>query len=284
MKTLLCLLLCLPAAASAQTDQKTSPYDSAQFSWRKPVPRQQLRDLKPDRPGVTESPFTVDAGHAQLEVDAFRLINSGSEQETREREFHVAYSMLKFGLSRNTDFHVELPVYSNLKQRPATASEWQDRNAGFGDLSLRLKQNFMGNDGDKPVALAGIAYVRLPTGGAAGRGGVEYGALLPLNVELSKKWNLEAQLEADLNYDRDEAHHYWRWQPSLAFDYQITKKLGLLAEGVARWESLQQQWQTALNLAPFLKLTDNLQLDAGTHLALDRQIDHEYFIGVTVRR
>ena len=66
----LCLLTLalalLPVAAQAQDDnhpKSPSPYDSAHFSWRKPVPRNRLRPLCPDRPGLTESPFTVDAGH-----------------------------------------------------------------------------------------------------------------------------------------------------------------------------------------------------------------------------
>ncbi|RZK54483.1 MAG: hypothetical protein EOO59_11400, partial [Hymenobacter sp.] len=50
----------LPLAARAQaTDdnhpQFPCPYDSAHFSWRKPVPHNRLRPLRPDRPGTTET-------------------------------------------------------------------------------------------------------------------------------------------------------------------------------------------------------------------------------------
>ncbi|GAB3313244.1 hypothetical protein GCM10027511_24410 [Hymenobacter humi] len=275
----------LPAIGFAQeAPKKTSPYDSAHFSWRKPVPGDRLREMRPDRPGVTESPFTVDAGHAQVEVDGLRLINSGSAQQTRTRDLHVAYSNVKFGLSRHTDLQAEVPLYAIAKQRPQSASEWQDRNSGFGDLAIRLKHNWLGNDEKVPVALATIAFVRLPTGGAAGNGAAEYGLILPLNVELSKKVTLEAQLESDLNYDREEAQRFLRLAPSVAFDYEFTKKVSLLAEGVTQWSSLQHQWQSSVNLAPIFNITDNFQVDVGTHLALDRQIDHEYFVGFTLRR
>ena len=120
--------------AWGQAPVKTSPHDSARFSWLKPVPRTRLRELQPDRPGVAESPFTVDAGHLQVEMDALRLINSGRGNDDRTRELHVAYTVLKLGLSRRTDVQLEAPLYTVLKQRPSGTSGFAARRAGFGDL------------------------------------------------------------------------------------------------------------------------------------------------------
>ena len=282
----LLLLACWGAslAALAQDAPKTCPYDSAHFSWRKPVPRNLLRELQPDRPGVTESPFTVDAGHAQVEVDAFRLSNSGRDEEQRTRDWHLAYAMLKFGLSRRTDIQAELPLYSNTKQRPADAEQWQERHAGFGDIALRVKHNFIGDDQQGHFAMSVIGYVRLPTGGAVGKGAAEYGVVLPVDVELGENFNLEAQLESDLSYDREQGQRYARLQPSMALEWDVTKRLGLLTEGFMRWNSLSHSWQSGANIAPFFKITRNFELDAGTQLALDRRSEHEYFVGFTLRR
>ena len=184
----------LPAFRYAQDFPKPSPYDSAHFSWGKPVPRDRLRELQPDRPGVTESPFTVDAGHVQVEMDLVRLVNNGTGYRDRERELKVAHTNFKLGLSRRTNVQLEVPLYKVAKQRPAEASEWQERHAGFGNVTLRLKHNFLGDDHDRRVAVAAIGFVRLPSGGRTGKGGTEYGLVLPLDVELSNKANLEAQL------------------------------------------------------------------------------------------
>jgi hypothetical protein len=285
MKQLFWLWLLLPAVGWAQeTPKKSTPYDSAHFSWRKPVPRDRLRELQPDRPGVTESPFTVDAGHAQLEMDLLRLVNSGSGNTDREREWKYAYTMLKFGISRRTDLQLEVPLYKVAKQRPAEASDWQERHAGFGDLTLRVKHNFVGDDQQGHFAMAVIGYARLPTGGQTGEGGMEYGLVLPADFELSDKANLEVQLETDLNYDREEARRFVRLMPSVAVEYDFTEKTGVIAETVAQWNTQQRRWQASLNVAPIFKVTKNLQLDAGTHLALNRLSDHEYFVGFTVRR
>ncbi|MBF9143222.1 transporter [Hymenobacter properus] len=284
MKHFFLSLLLLPAFGWAQAPAKTSPYDSAHFSWRKPVPRNRLRELQPDRPGVTESPFTVDAGHFQLEMDALRLINSGSGNDDKNRELHLAYSMLKLGLSRRTDVQLEVPLYSVAKQRTSDADDWQERHSGFGDLTLRLKHNFIGDDQLGKFAMSVIGYVRLPTGGNVGDGATEYGVVLPIDVELSDKANLEAQLETDLNYDRETEQRYVRLVPSVALEYDFTEKVGLVTEAVAMWNTEQRRWQPSANIAPIFKLTPNLQLDLGTHLALSRLTDHEYFVGLTFRR
>jgi len=270
--------------AWGQAPAHTSPYDSAHFSWRKPVPRNRLRELQPDRPGITESPFTVDAGHLQVEMDALRLINGGTDNEDRTREWHAAYTMLKLGLSRRTDVQLEMPLYSVVRQRPQGSDDWQERHAGFGDVTLRVKHNFVGDDQLGKFAMAVIGYARLPTGGQVGTGAVEYGLVLPIDVELSDKLNFEAQVESEIDYDREQARRYLNMVPSMALEYDFTHKLGLLAEGVAQWNTEQRRWQASVNVAPIIKVNDNLQLDFGTHLALNRLSDREYFVGFTVRR
>ena len=278
-------VLLLPIhSAWGQAPVKTSPYDSAHFSLFKPVPRNRLRELQPDRPGVTESPFTVDAGHLQVEMDALRLINGGTGNEDRTREWHAAYTMFKLGLSRRTDVHLEMPFYSVAKQRPSGASDFEERHAGFGDVTLRVKHNFVGDDHFGKFALAVIGFARLPTGGQVGAGAVEYGLVLPIDVELSDKLNLEAQLASEVNYDREQDRRRLKMTPSVALEYDFTRKLGLITEAVAQWNTQQRRWQASVNVAPIIKVNDNLQLDFGTHLALNRLSDREYFVGFTVRR
>ncbi|SFQ23260.1 transporter [Hymenobacter arizonensis] len=284
MKQILWCLCFLPLFCQAQQQSKPTVYDSAHYSWRKPVPRNRLRELQPDRPGVTESPFTVDAGHLQVEMDAVRLRNSGKGNDELSRELRMAYTMLKFGLGRQTDVQLEFPMYTVAKSRPAGTSEWESRNAAFGDLMLRVKHNFLGHEQDGSFALAVIGLVRLPSGGRVGQGGREYGMIVTSDIEVSDKANLEFQLASDLNYDREKAGRYLQFTPSVALEYDFTKKLGLITEGVGQWNTLQQRWEASFNIAPLLKLTPNVQLDAGTHIALNRLSDKEYFVGITVRR
>src|SRR2546423_9396410 len=54
-------LLCVASVALAE--------DKSQFNLFNPTPRDQMRELNTDRPDRTEGPYTVDAGHVQLELD-----------------------------------------------------------------------------------------------------------------------------------------------------------------------------------------------------------------------
>ncbi|GAB2949621.1 hypothetical protein GCM10027048_13390 [Hymenobacter coalescens] len=259
-----------------------SPYDSAHFSLFKPVPRHQLRELRPDRPGTTESPYTVDAGHFQLETDAIRLINRRDDNK-REREWRAVYLMPKLGLSRRTDVQLELPLYSSQKQRMADDPNWV-RHRGFGDVAVRVKHNFLGDDDEAPLAMAAVGYVRLPTGGQAGDGGVEAGLVVPADVHLGPHWDLEGQVETKLQYDRESASHYLGVVPSVALEHDFNDTFSFLVEGVARWDAQHSDWRNSLNVAPIINVTDNLQFDLGAHLALNRETDREFFFGFTFRR
>jgi hypothetical protein len=289
--TLLIALLAVgPLVASAQSSDDNhpkfpSPYDSAHFSWRKPVPHNRLRPLRPDRPGTTESPFTVDAGHFQVETDLGRLINEpGSADDPQRRTWRGAYALVKLGLSRKTDLQVELPFYAAQKQRPTDASDWDQSQRGFGDMAVRIKHNFVGDDQKGPFAASVIGFVRLPTGTqGVSNTRPEYGIVLPVDVEIGDTYNLEAQLETDLEYNPESAQRYVRLMPSVAIDRQFGEKLGLLVEGAFPWNTEQHRWHAQLNVAPTFNVTDNFQLDAGTHIALNMRTQREYFVGLTVR-
>src|SRR5687767_13300570 len=65
-----CATVAAPGTAAAQEAQADlrSPQDKSQYTLFNPVPRDMRRELSPDRPDRTESPFTVDAGHVQVEL------------------------------------------------------------------------------------------------------------------------------------------------------------------------------------------------------------------------
>src|SRR5687768_14901434 len=59
--------LCTP---SAYADEPTSARKQA-FTLFDPTPKHLMREMSTDRPDTTESPFTVDAGHFQVELSLF---------------------------------------------------------------------------------------------------------------------------------------------------------------------------------------------------------------------
>ena len=126
-----------------------------------------------------------------------------------------------------------------------------ERHAGFGDVTLRVKRNLVGNDSTRgPLAVGLIGYALLPTGRTTGAGALEYGLLLPATYALSDSWNLSAQLPLRLRYDRDEGQHYLETGPSLNLDHAFAPWLTGFVEAVAVHDFRTATWDEALNLGP----------------------------------
>ncbi|SHJ71105.1 Putative MetA-pathway of phenol degradation [Hymenobacter daecheongensis DSM 21074] len=250
------------------------------YSLFRPVPRDSLQELRPDRPGVSESPFTVDAGHFQLETDLLRLVNN-DQQAHHERDFRVNQALLKIGLSTRTDLQIGLDSYTWEKQ-------WDDdrepeRHQGFGDLTVRVKRTLLGGAPNQPAALGIIGLVHLPVGPEVGLKVPEYGLVVPFSYDFSKEFNLQVQVLSNLNYDGEQGHRFLLLAPSTAIDYEFSPKISAFAELASFWDTRQQAWQASFNLGPQLHIGDNVILDGGTHLALTRDTDQEYFLGLSFR-
>ena len=279
---LLATLLLTAGPVWAQTD--TAAVDKSPYSLANPTPRRYLRPLSPDRPGVTESPITLDAGHFQLETDLGRLISSRPSAEQRQRIVRLNAFVLKLGLSSRTDVQLFLDAYE-WDRTFATDTQPASRSQGFGDLTLRIKRNLLGNDTTGgPLAVGLIGFVRLPTGGQQGAGGAEYGLLLPATYRLSDSWNLSAQLPARLNFDRDAGQHYLETAPSINLDHSFAPWLTGFVEAVAVHDFRTSRWEEAVNLGPVFFVGKNIQFDFGRHFALTREANREYFVGFVVRR
>jgi hypothetical protein len=97
-----------------------------------PTPRSLMRNFSTDRPDVTESPYTVDAGHFQ----AFSFAEYMYDHSYGERinGFSVLPANLQLGLN-NLDFQFVLNPYQNILTHGPTLSH---RNSGFGDAELRV--------------------------------------------------------------------------------------------------------------------------------------------------
>ena len=68
---------------------QAAPPDKSGFQLFNRVPDSLLRELSPDRPDKTESPYTVDAGHFQIEMD-FANYTFDSTDGTTTRAWNLA--------------------------------------------------------------------------------------------------------------------------------------------------------------------------------------------------
>ena len=284
-----CFILCLglglwlagPAAAQKLMND-TIKADKRKYTLRRPTPRRYMRPMVPDRPGITESPYSVDAGHVQYETDALRLLTR-REGTTYGHDLYVNHALAKVGLSDRTDFQLGLDSYTDTRNYDEADPTQTQEYRGVGDLTLRLKHTLVGDD-DSRWALGAIGYVTLPTGGPRGDGAVEFGAVLPVVYQLTKPWSIGGQLATQVYWDRATESRYLQLTPTFATDYQFNKLVQVFAELVGYKDVRQPQWRSSINTGVQLDISDNVQLDFGTHQPITRSTDREYFLGLSFRR
>ena len=143
---------------------KPAPIDKSGYTLFNPTPRQFMRELTPDRPDKTESPYTVDAGHFQIEMDVLNYSydrHTPARDETRFERVRIAPLNLKLGLLNNIDLHLGIESYVSTRAHDP-ASGAVETHRGFGDVIPRLKVNLWGNDGGESAG-AIMPFFKLPT-------------------------------------------------------------------------------------------------------------------------
>ena len=276
------LVLSVQAAKAQGLENDTIKIDKRQFSLFNPTPRKYMRPMVPDRPGITESPYSVDAGHFQYETDALRLLTR-HEGTAHGHDWYINHALAKIGLSDRTDFQVGLDSYTDTRNYDDADPGQTAISRGLGDMNLRLKHTLVGDD-DSRWALGLIGYVTLPTGGPRGDGAVEYGAVLPVVYQLTKPWSIGGQIATQVYWDRETQGRYLQLTPTFTTDYQFTKLIQVFAELVGYRDVRQSTWLSSINTGVQLDVSDNVQLDFGTHLPITNSVDREYFIGISFRR
>ncbi len=278
------LLFLLSWSAAAQTGVKndTIAINKEQFNLFNPTPRKYMRPMVPDRPGITESPYSVDAGHFQYETDALRLLTR-REGTAYGHDWYVNHALGKIGLSNRTDFQVGVDSYTDTRSYDDADPDQTQVHRGLGDVNIRLKHTLVGDDNSR-WALGLIGYVTLPTGGPRGDGAVEYGAVLPVVYQLTKPWSIGGQIATQVYWDREAQERYLQLTPTFTTDYQLTKLIQVFAELVGYRDVRQSSWLSSINTGAQLDVSDNVQLDFGTHLPITNSVDREYFIGMSFRR
>jgi hypothetical protein len=286
------LALALNAAAdnspAAPVPPKGAPErapDKSAYNLFNPTPRALMRELTTDRPDKTESPYTVDAGHFQIEMD---LASYTHDRDTANRadlkadSLAVAALNLKAGLLNQVELQLMVDTYTwvRVQDRGAVA-----RQSGFGDLTTRLKINCWGNDGGT-TALALMPFVKFPTSQHdLGNHAVEGGLIVPLAVELPLGWGMGLMTEFDVMQDADGTGRHSEFINSVTFSHDIVGRLSgyleFYSQVIARHEV---PWIGTADFGLTYRLTEDLQLDAGVSLGVTRPAaDVNPFLGLSLR-
>ncbi len=251
------------------------------YSLFDPVPDHQLRDLSTDRPDTTESPYTVDAGHYQIEWEA---VSYGTDRDDGVRT-HVWTSSvnLKAGLADNVDLQLVIEPYTHV----TTKDGGSDSASGMNDTEVRMKINLWGNDGGD-TALAIMPFVRFATHDEdfGDDGKTEGGIIVPLGFTLPGGWSSAVMLEIDRVRNEDNDRYITGYVQSMTFGHDIADNLSGFLEFVhERRNESGAESETYFNTGLMYALGANMQLDAGVNLGLsDAAEDSRVFVGFSYRR
>lgn len=270
------LLLTEPAVAAGKSG----------YSLTNPTPRNLLRELSTDRPDQTESPYTVDAGRFQIEID---FVHHGSHRDTsgggdvHRRDWSVAPVNLKVGLTNRVDLQLLIGPYVNSRVEDRIAGT-TDRASGFGDVVTRLKVNFWGNDSGS-TAFAVMPFVKWPLAASGIRNGeTEGGIIFILGFELPAGWSSAAMTEVDFVSD-GTGGRATEWINTITFAHDLTARLGGYLEFVAvTGDAPGFKWQGQSDVGLTYALDDNTQLDLGCNFGVtDSAPDYQPFVGLSRR-
>jgi hypothetical protein len=252
----------------------------------KPTPRELMREMSTDRPDQTESPYTVDAGHFQIEMD---LANGTMDRDksnggdVRSQVWNFGGLNLKVGLLNNVDIQFVLDGYVDARAKDYVANT-SVRDSGFGEVQTRLKLNLWGNDGGK-TAFAIMPFVKWPLPQTALRSGkTEGGVIFPLAVELPAGWGMGLMTEVDFVRDSSNAFDT-EYFNTVTFSHAIVGDLGGYVELAALFTpESEAQWQGQVDVGFTYGLNANTQLDIGCNFGVTSVApDYNPFIGVTRR-
>ncbi|MDQ0638464.1 hypothetical protein QF042_002029 [Pedobacter sp. W3I1] len=266
------LLLC--AASKAQEKKNIS------YNLFHPVPKAALREMETDRPDVTESPITVDAGHFQYEADLFRLERERSEN-TLTDSYLLNQVNLKLGLTSSTAVQVVVQSYSYQSEKSLDDGTIE-RAHGFGDMTVRIKQNLLGND-KGTFAIALLPYVKFPTSHANKEERYEGGFIVPMSLKLPGEWKLGMQIEADRLQDSEGPGLHTELLQSLTIGHEIVKGVDGIAETYYSYDCAQHHFKNFINAALQVEVAKDVRLDCGLNYGMQQDAMKSYFLGLSFR-
>lgn len=273
------LILCLSQPAMAA--------DKSSYHWFNPTPRDEMRELSTDRPDQTESPYTVDAGHIQIEADIVKHTYNREKfhgENKVSRQWDLANTNVKLGLTNSTELQLITANFVDLTESDKSAGARRQAE-GFGDTLVRVKHNFWGNDSGED-AFSLMPYLKVPTNvNNTSSDDLEGGLIVLYALDLGQDYSLGLMPQFDMLKDRDGGGYH----PSFLHTAALSRDWGAGFSTyyeffVQKGTDSKDLWNVMFDTGATYLLTPDVQLDAGVNIGLTKAAnDYQPFIGITVR-
>ncbi|WP_404477926.1 transporter [Novosphingobium sp. BL-52-GroH] len=243
----------------------------------------QQRDYCPDRPGIGTPACTMSPGTYSVELGVGDW-TTDRDSGGRTDILRAADVLVRYGVADHAELQVEWAGIGFSRTRDELRKV--DHRNGGGDVTLGLRRNVLHPDGSG-LSMAVAPFVSLPVGRQPfGAGDWSAGLRVPLSYEVSDRFSIVTTTEFDAAVDEDGSGRHFAASEAAGLASKLNEKLTLTAEyqvladrdpqghHVEHLSGLSLGWQP----------TDDLQLDAGANVGLDRHADDlEVYFGVSRR-
>ena len=269
------------AGAHEPPGQAATPApDKSQYNLFNPTPVDLRRAYNTDRPSKTDSPFTIDAGVFQIESDVANW-QQDYENGVRTRTWIIPGSTnFKLGLTNWMDLQILPQFYVNTRTSGPGFGK-PTKQDGFGDTTVRLKINFLGNDGGKLV-IGFLSSLKIPTNtDHTGNHVWEPGFGLPVNYSLPWGFTLFGQTRIDILDQPGSSNMRVQWQNPVGLSRTIIGNLSGYVEFYNAVSTGQHQpWIGTLDTGLIYQVTPNFSVDVDSFFGLNHSApDYNIFVG-----
>lgn len=237
-----------------------------------PTPRDEMRDFNPDRPGITNTPYTIDAGHVQFEVEFVNYSYSSVEPTPAARTTTevLNYPAPNFRVGLMNDLEVQVSWTPWVKQIVKTSDEGEHITSGNGDLNFFFKQNVLGNEGGD-IAIAIMPGIKAPTNTrSVGNKKWEPTLMLPLSFNLPKGWNLTVMPEIDVRKNSFNNSMHTEFNSPYTFGHKIAGPVDGYVEYISHSSNeTGAPWTNFIGAGLVAKVTDDMQIDVGSNFGMN---------------
>jgi hypothetical protein len=282
------LLLVSPLA---RADSDSAPVDKSQYNLFNPLPDDAMRGMDTDRPNITNTPHTIDAGHVQIETglyDASHFHDRTHGGDVVTDALTLGHINARLGVTDRLEINATIDAYNHVKSTDNIAGQTA-RFSGFGDTVIGGKLNLWGNEGGDDPWTSGFALqpqVKLPTAQSGiGNNHVEWTVDAPFLINLVQGFHLG--IETALGQERNTANNgsVVGWQNSASVDHVIFGAVDVYLEYAMHVTTESNtQPQQSIDIGFTYPVTDNVVIDSGVFIGTNRATPAiEWTSGVSFR-
>jgi hypothetical protein len=241
-----------------------------------PVPDDKMRTMSTERPSISDSPYTIDSGHLQLETSVLSSTHDstcagGGCVKTNFLSAGNA-TTIRLGLTQSSEIQVIGDLYDRLTVSDKT-NHTRNRNDGYGDTVVRYKYNLWGNDGNG-TAIAILPYVKIPTNqNDLGNHDVEGGVNIPYSWTIDEQWSIGGTSGISRLHDDDNGGYVMGYSNIGFVNYNFTEKFSGFTELATFREEDHPQWNNTIGAGVVYAVNPNLNIDSDVNIGISRAAD-----------